>query len=171
MGIKQSNFQPGRDGKHSQVAVHPGMNVSHSSDRTHIGEHAATHGYDGGKPPLPKHGSGISPVHGGMHRVVGGKVIAGGGHEASMVDGGTVPAARNMATPTWGNSGLQSGNPVPRPAAEKRLKAVPIAFGQSRGRQDSDLHELGTAMLEAAFANSDTQTCVAHSRNRDGSRR
>lgn len=73
-----SVFQPDHKGRHPQVRADK-VTVAHSADRTHINEHNGTHGYDGGKPPKPKHGGGVTAVHGGMHRVVNGNPVTGGG--------------------------------------------------------------------------------------------
>jgi hypothetical protein len=126
---------------------------SHSSDRTHINEHNGTHGYDGGKPPLPKHGGGTTTIHGGMSRVVDGKPIIGSGHDASYLDsltGATVPGSVKSA-PGWGNATVRSGNPTVHAPASKRLRPVPVHPNMSKGADhDQMLHDLGASILNEA---------------------
>lgn len=142
---------------------------SHSSDRTHINEHTATHGYTGGKPPLPKHGGGVTTVHGQMHRNVDGKPVIGSGHDASYLDsltGATVPGDVKSA-PGWGNSTVRSGNPTVHPPGSKNLKQVRIHPSMSRGAgHDQVLRDLGESCLAQAFANSCTDDRMAHGRKR-----
>jgi hypothetical protein len=82
------------------VPITPGMTVSHSSNREHIGEHNDVHGYIGGKSPKPKHGSAVTPVHGGMVHVTNGKTNLGGGDHKSALDslsGASVPAGKRLS--------------------------------------------------------------------------
>jgi hypothetical protein len=152
-----SIFQPNRKGQHPQVKAHDGMTVAHSSDRMHICEHKNTHGYDGGKPPLPKHGSGVTPVHGQMHRIVNGKPVTGSGSFASYLDsvsGAVVPAGRNVATPGWGNATARSGNPMVHSPASKQLKPVAIHPNMTKGPAHAQaLRDLGEAVLAQATRN------------------
>lgn len=152
-----SQFQPDRMGRHPRVKINTGMTPSHSSSREHINEHSNTHGYDGGKKPLPKHGSGITPVHGQMHRMVNGQPVTGGGSHASALDslsGAIVPAGRNTATPGWGNESARSGNPMAHPPGSKNLKPVRIHPSMSKGTDhDQMLADLGAAVLRSAVEN------------------
>lgn len=126
---------------------------SHSSDRTHIGEHDRTHGYDGGKPPKPKHGGGVTTVHGQMHRNVGGKPVIGSGHDASYLDslsGATVPGDVKSA-PGWGNGTVRTGNPTAIAPASKRLRPVAVHPNMSKGpAHDQMLADLGASILNEA---------------------
>jgi len=164
-----SQFQPDHAGNHPLV-INPGT-PSHSSDRTHINEHNAAHGYDGGKAPKAKHGGANTPVHGGMHRVVDGKPTMGGGSHASYLDsiisGAVVPAARNTAQPGWGNASARSGNPMVHAPAGKVLSAPKVSFGtKSQSASGRDLSELGRAILDESFAASDADTRRAHGRGK-----
>jgi hypothetical protein len=128
--------------------------VSHSSDRTPIGEHTEAHGHDGGKPPKAKHGSGSTSVHGGMTRQVNGQPITGGGHDASALDslsGATVPLTRGVASPGWGNSTVRNGSQTVHPPASKQLKPVGIHPSMSKGAaHDQMLADLGASILSEA---------------------
>ena len=153
-----SKFQPNHKGEHPQVQVHDGMTVAHSSSREHIGEQSLTHGYDGGKSPKPKHGSGVTPVHGGMTRQVQGAPITGGGWHKSYLDslsGATVPDARNTAAAGWDSGGnLRSGNPMSHAPASKQTKRAPIHPSMSKGADhDQMLADLGEAVLKSAVRN------------------
>lgn len=152
-----SQFQPDHRGRHPQVKLADGMTPAHSSDRTHIGEHEVTHGYDGGKKPLPKHGSGNTPTHGGMTRQVQGQPVTGGGSHKSYLDslsGAIVPDARNTSVPGWGNETARAGNPMVHPPASKQLKPVAVHPSMSRGADhDKMLADLGAAVLASAVRN------------------
>lgn len=150
---KTSQFQPAHNGAHTQVSVNPGMTVSHSADRTHIGEHTRTNGYTGGKDPKPKHGGGVTPVHGGMVHVTDGKPVTGGGSSRAYLDsmsGATVqPGKGTMSAPGWSNGTVRSGNPMVHAPASKVL--TPPAVHPSMKDQTTDnLQELGRAVLAQA---------------------
>lgn len=152
-----SKFQPDHRGNHPQVKINPGMTPAHSSDRTHIGEHHAVK-LTLGKPPKPKHGSGNTPVHGGMHHVTNGKPVTGGGSNRSYLDslsGTVVPDARNTAAAGWDTGGnVRSGNPMVHAPAGKNLKPVKIHPSMSKGADhDKMLSDLGAAVLRSAVAN------------------
>jgi len=144
--------------KTDQVKTHPGM-VSHSDSREHIGEHLTT----GGKPK-----GGTVMVHPGMRTRGQNGADALSGHHASALDslsGATVPAARNMTAPGWGNAGVQSGHPLAKPPGSKNVKAAPVAFGmKARG----DIHAVGAAILDAAFSCGAPDDRMAHGRGPDG---
>jgi hypothetical protein len=172
MGTKPSIFQPDHSGKTRQVPVHDGMTVSHVSHGQ--GDHATGHAVKGNiaRDGAPKRIEAVA-VHGGMSRTTNGNTITGGGHAASALDsltGATVPAARNTAQAGWGNKGVRDGNPTAKPPGpQKKLTRVAPAFGMrsrtNEGHQ-SPLHELGEAVLDAAFSASTRDDQMAHRRPR-----
>jgi len=176
---KKSIFQPGHDGAHPQVKINPGMTPAHSSSREHIGEHYGLLGL--GKQPKPKHGSGVTAIHGGMTRQIDGAPVTGGGSHKSYLDslsGAVVPSgmfgkAANESTPAWGNSGRKEGNPTNFEAGllpgSKVTPPARIHPSMSKGADHEQmLRDLGESVLRESFANSMRDDCIAHRRNRDG---
>jgi hypothetical protein len=63
--ISKADHVPAVDAK----GVHRSVGGPSAHDRTPIGEHLITHGYDGGKPPQPKNHGNANQVHGSAHHV------------------------------------------------------------------------------------------------------
>ena len=102
-----------------------------------------------------------------------GSYRAFGGDHASAIDslsGVTVPAARNTSTPGYGKAGVQSGHPFAKAPGSKTLKPIPPSFGmRSRSAApDTDMHALGAAILDAAFAAARRMTAPRTARKPDG---
>lgn len=176
MGTKRTPFQPDHTGKHN-VPVHPGMEISHSShapsrQREHdaMRERGANHsGIDARVGSVPKNSRPV-PIHGGMHRVVQGQPVTGGGHHASALDavsGNTVVPGNVRTAPGWGNAGVQSGHPFAKAPSTKATRPVAVKPGM-RSRTHPHTPELGRAMLAEAFRNSAADDRIAHRRGPDG---
>lgn len=113
-------------------------------------------------------------VHGGFHKITqsGQNVLP---HVADALDsltGATVPVGRNVAQAGYGNDGVSHGNPTLKPPGPaKKLTRVQPSFGMKRQTDPSlALHELGDAVLQAAFAASDNHDRQAHGRGNDGAK-
>jgi hypothetical protein len=140
--------------------------ISHSDSREHIGEHNSVHkgniARDGGKPK----GGNVEIAHGMTKRSASGAVALGGNH-ASAIDAlsgqVTVPGTIK-STPGFGNSGVTpGGHPFAKPPAGKNLKPVPASFGM-RSRSATPLADIGKAIMDEAFANSQPDDRRAHGR-------
>jgi hypothetical protein len=99
----------------------------HTDDRTHIGEHEKTHGYTGGKAPLPKGGSVL--VHDGMSHV---------GRDGVTYTGIT---PTEVAKARAGAVNLEA-NPMSPEATARRFSPAPI-----HPSQDPAHIELGRKLL------------------------
>lgn len=157
-------------GEHAQVPVHPGMqgHYSHSSDRSHIGEHNNVHGYTGGKPPKPKHGHGVTPVNGGMVTRSKSGHVTNNGHHASYLDamsGQVVPVNDMGAVAKFGggNDGIKPGrhpmDPVGGKIEGKKLSPVKVSWDDGkcgpngmRSRVNQHSAALGQQILAEAYA-------------------
>lgn len=112
-------------------------------------------------------------IHGGQFKhTADGSARAFGGDHASAIDsvsGVTVPAGRNVAQAGYGNQGVQSGHPFAKAPQSKNVKpAQPVIGQRSRTSDHTKMHELGAAILDAAFSVGSGDDCMAHGRGRDG---
>lgn len=171
---KPSVFQPDHSGKMQTVPVKPGMHISHASHGA--GEHITGHSVPGN---IARDGAAkkLQPVavNGAMFKQSKSGAMAVGGDHSSAIDslnGAEVVPGRVTAQPGWGNSGAQSGHPLAKAPAGKNLSPVPPSFGmRTRGATPDDaMHVIGEAIMQEAFAASACDDCVAHGRQRNGSK-
>jgi hypothetical protein len=119
-----------------------------------LGDHVTGHTHPGNiaRDGAPKKMHAIN-VHSGMRTRSKSGYDAMSGHEASAIDSltgqATVPGSIK-STPGYGNSGVQSGHPLARAPGAKRLTPARPAFGM---KSETDLHELGRAVLAQAIKN------------------
>ncbi len=124
--------QVDHSGKHRQV---PAFGQENPNDRTPIGEHLNTHGYDGGKAPKPKN-HGHVPVAPNMHRISNNQF-----ESVSPTEVARAPDA--------------SGPLVTDPTIiGKRLSKPAVSFGMKRnGMSDGDLADLSRRVFAEAKRN------------------
>jgi hypothetical protein len=122
-----------------------------------LGDHVTGHTHPGNiaRDGAPKKVHEIA-VHDGMRTKSKSGADALSGHHASALDsmsGATVPAARNMSAPGWGQGSVRTGNPLAHPPGSKNTRRAPVHPSMSKGADhDNALHELGQAVLRQAAA-------------------
>ena len=113
-------------------------------------------------------------VHGGMVKhTADGSFRALGGDHASAIDalsGQTVVPGIPTSTAGFGNAGIQDGHPFAKAPLGKNLKPVKPSFGMKSqtAAPGTDMHELGRAILDAAFSVGSPDDKAAHGRGDDG---
>jgi hypothetical protein len=156
----------------SHINHSPGRQIEHDANATRGIEQAARTYRKNAGPIDPRVGSvskhtQIVAVHPGMKTKSQSGADAISGHHASAIDalsGQTTVPGNVTAQPGYANSGIQAGqHPFAKPIPGKNLKSVAASFGM-RSRSATPLADIGKAIMDEAFANSNADDRAAHGR-------
>jgi hypothetical protein len=124
--MTKARFQPDHGGRHTPVAVHPGMAVSHLSHGA--GEHVAGHSVPGNiaRDGAPKNINPV-PVHGGMVKQTKSGPLAFGGDHAAAID-----ALSGREVVPGKDGSVANALPLTAPPVAKNFGPVAVSPGMKR---------------------------------------